>query len=69
MPAPTPVDVFSLCVRRGMDVESIHWVAYDAQIHVSIVYCAAQNRQRYRNVVKPRRKGGRPREIDKEIIT
>lgn len=68
MPAQTPVDVLSLCVRRVMDGESIHRVAYDAQIHVSTVYRAAQNKQRYRNVVKPRRKGGRPREINEEII-
>jgi len=68
MPAQTPVDVLRLCVRRVMDGESIHRVAYDAQIHISTVYRAARNQQRHRDVVKPQQKGGRPREINEEII-
>ena len=68
MAAQTLVDVLSRCVWKVMDGESIHWVVYDAQIHVSTVYRAAKNKQRYRSVEKSKRKGERSREINEEII-
>jgi transposase len=57
-----------LCVRRLQRGDRIAQVALDAKISVRTVYRAQKNFKNFGDVVRPRQKAGRPREISDEMV-
>ncbi|KAG0133448.1 hypothetical protein HOY82DRAFT_538188 [Tuber indicum] len=65
------IEAVVLClawVWRILQGECIPQIANDSKLHISTVYRTVHKYHRYGNVVKLWAKGGKPREIDQEIM-